>query len=504
MTDVDMDAAGPVASIPQPSAEYRNHTEPVNPGGEASNCPLVVDLDGTLVRSDLLAESAFAMLAANPLRLACHLMLIGRGKAALKAAIAADTPIDVAHLPYDDRVVALIDEARREGRKVFIASASNERYVAAIAAHVGADGWFASNDSENLSSRAKAKRLVEVFGEKSFDYIGDGRADLPVWAVARAGIAVEPSASVRRELASAGSNVRVLEPAGNVLRAWIREFRLHQWAKNALVFVPVLTSHRFDVATILAAIGAFLAFSLTASAVYIVNDLADLDADRKHPTKKNRPLAAGTIPILTTVPVAIGLLIVACGIALAINPRFAAVLFGYFVLTTAYTFHFKRKMLLDVVVLATLYTLRVVGGMAAISVDVSEWLLAFSMFVFASLALVKRYIELATRLDADLPDPSNRNYRKSDLGVIMALAAATGFNAVTVFALYISSDTVRQLYRHPQVLWFVCPTLLYWLGRTLMLADRRLMDDDPILFALKDRTSLVAFALIAIVMIAAI
>lgn len=468
-----------------------------------SDVPLVVDLDGTLIRSDLLVESAFAHVGENPLRIVALLSALRRGKAALKSAIATETAIDVAHLPYDDRVLDLITEARAAGRAIYVASASNERYVAAVAEHIGADGWFASDDTTNLSREHKARRLVEAFGERRFDYVGNDAADLPVWAVCRKGWAVQPPPAVRKAIAASAREVTVFDPPPGRVRAWIKLFRVHQWAKNALVFVPLVTAHRFGLGSIVDAIGAFVAFSLAASAVYVINDLVDLEADRKHPSKRRRPLAAGTVPILAAVPTALGLLAGAGVVALLITPLFAAVLLAYLVLTTAYTFHLKRKMLIDIVALAALYTIRVIGGAAAISVPVSEWLLGFSMFIFASLALIKRYVELAGRVDADLPDPSNRNYLKSDLDIVGALAAAAGFNAVTVFALYISSDTVRQLYHHPQALWLACPILMYWLGRALMMAHRRLMDDDPIFFALKDWNSLLAFALIGLIMVGA-
>jgi 4-hydroxybenzoate polyprenyltransferase/phosphoserine phosphatase len=472
----------------------------------SSLVPLVVDLDGTLIRSDLLVESAFAHIGTNPLRVFPLIAALARGRAALKAEIAHGAAIDVAHLPYEDWILNLIREARAAGRPVYLASASNERYVGAIADYLGLfDGWFASSGHENLSASTKAARLIETFGEKRFDYIGNDRADLAVWSVARRSLAVHPSASVRRALLAINREAEIVElPKSGQLRSWIKLLRVHQWAKNALVLVPVLTAQRLDLLSVTQAVGAFFAFSFAASAVYILNDLVDLDADRKHPSKKGRPLAAGTVPILKATVVGPILVVIAGGLALSITPLFAGVLLGYMILTTAYTFILKRKMMVDIVALASLYTIRVMGGAAAISVPVSEWLLGFSMFIFTALALIKRYIELAARMDADLPDPANRNYRKSDLDIVAALAGAAGFNAITVFALYISSDTVRQLYRHPKALWLVCPILLYWLGRALLLAHRRLMDDDPILFALRDWNSLLAFGLIGVIMIAAI
>lgn len=466
--------------------------------------PLVVDLDGTLIGSDLLVKSAFAHLGHDVTRFGKLLAALVRGKAVLKAHIAVTTNIDAAYLPYNEQVVEVIRQVRASGRPVYLASASNERYVSAIAEHLGLfEGWFASTDAENLSSSVKAERLTKAFGERGFDYIGNDCADLAVWAVARRRIAVQPSAAVRSRLLALDPDATLLSRAGGRLRTWAEQLRVHQWAKNALVFVPLLTAHRFDPLSFGEAVAAFFAFSLAASGIYLVNDLVDLDADRKHRTKKYRPLAAGKIQVVDAMFVAPILVVVAAIGAFSLAPLFGVVLLGYLALTTAYTFVLKRKMMMDVVTLAILYTLRVVGGAAAIAVFVSEWLLAFSMFMFVALALIKRYTELAGRLDANLPDPTNRNYRKTDLGVITGLAAASGFNAVTVFTLYISSETVRSLYAHPQLLWLICPILMYWLGRVLMLAHRRLMDDDPILFATRDRVSVIAAGMVGMILIGA-
>jgi 4-hydroxybenzoate polyprenyltransferase len=265
----------------------------------------------------------------------------------------------------------------------------------------------------------------------------------------------------------------------------------------------MLTAHAYSLQYLLSACLAFVAFSLCASSAYFLNDLIDLNADRLHPTKQKRPFACGAISIVEGVVAIPILVLLAFGCAALISPLFAAVLLAYFVLTLAYSFTLKRRLIVDVVILATLYTIRVIGGAAAISVVPSEWLLAFSMFIFTCLALVKRYVELAMRLDKDLADPSNRNYRLMDLPIIGALAAASGFNAITIFALYVNSPAVSGLYRHQQVLWLICPILMYWLSRIVVLAHRRVVDDDPIVFALRDRNSRIcAVAMIAVVLLA--
>ena len=350
---------------------------------------------------------------------------------------------------------------------------------------------------------AKAQQLVAAFGEKGFDYIGNDAADLPVWERAGNAIAVRAPAGVARRLAAIAPDAEHLGHERPTWRTWAKLVRVHQYAKNALVFLPLLASHKFEPAAFLQAGLAAVAFCLCASSVYVLNDLVDLQDDRRHRTKFARPLASGAVPLmhgLLAVPL---LFLAAILVAAAVSLPFLGVLLAYFAITTAYSFYLKRKMLIDVLTLATLYSVRVLGGAVAIEVVVSQWLLAFCMSLFVSLALMKRYVELAARADANMPDPSNRDYRTGDLEVVSALAAASGFNAVTVFAFYISSETVNPLYSRPGILWLVCPVLIYWIGRALMLAHRRQMDDDPVVFAIKDRTSLVAMAVaVALILLA--
>jgi 4-hydroxybenzoate polyprenyltransferase len=273
--------------------------------------------------------------------------------------------------------------------------------------------------------------------------------------------------------------------------------------KNALVLVPLVTAHQFAAQPAAKAFLAAAAFSLCASGAYILNDLVDVAADRAHYSKRNRPLASGAVSPVHGAIAMVLLLAGAMAIATLVSPAFLGVLFGYLLLTTAYSFWLKRIMLADVVTLAMLYTIRVIGGAVAIDVVMSEWLLAFALFIFMSLALIKRYIELVGRLDGNLSSPANRGYEVGDHPVVAVLAAAAGFNAVVVFTLYISSEAVHELYARPQALWLVCPILMYWIARVLMLAHRRLIDDDPIIFALKDRVSWLAMIAIGAIMLLA-
>lgn len=474
------------------------------PAGESGR-PLVVDLDGTLIASDLLIETAFSELGRRPQSLYDMLTALSRGKAALKHRLAEPADFDPSTLPYDPEVLALVRKVKTEGRPVYLASASHRRLVEIIAEHLGEfTGWFASDEATNLAGARKAQQLVEAFGERGFDYVGNDAADLAVWSKAAKSFAIRAPSGVRRKIAQTNLDIEHLPCQRPTWRTWAQMLRVHQYAKNALVFIPLLMAHVFTLEAIFQAILAFVAFSLCASSIYILNDLVDLQDDRRHRSKCNRPLASGAIPLMHGV-VAIPLLFLAAvALGAVVALPFVGVLLGYFALTTAYSFALKRIMIVDVLTLAGLYSVRVIGGAAATGVWVSEWLLAFCMMIFMALALIKRYVELAARRDARLPDPTSRDYKLSDLDIVAALAAAAGFNAVTVFALYVSSDDVHQLYTRPQLLWLVGPLLMYWIARALMLASRRLMDDDPVVFAIKDKVSLMTFAATALLMFAAI
>ena len=462
---------------------------------ESQAVPLVVDLDGTLIRSDMLIEGAFTAVSESPHALIAAAFALRRGRAALKDALATVARPDPSRLPYDEAVLGLIHEARAAGRDVYLASASNWRHVKSIADHLGLfTGWFASDEETNLSGRRKAEKLVREFGTKQFDYIGNDQADIAVWDVASRAISVRATSGVRAKLESRHSDVKHLESDRPTLKRWLKLLRVHQYAKNGLLFVPLITAHAFSVSALISALLGVVAFSLCASSVYLLNDLVDIEADRAHPTKHLRPLASGTIPLSHAVIATPLLLLAGFAVAFAIGPAFLAVLAVYYCLTTAYSFVLKRKMLIDVIALASLYTIRVIAGAAAIDVVLSEWLLGFSLFIFMSLALIKRYVELAVRLDLGMPDPTNRNYKVSDLQIVAVMAAVSGFNAITVLALYISSPAVHVLYREPRLLWLLCIVIMYWIGRMLLMAHRRWVPEDPIVFAIRDRVSLLTLA----------
>jgi 4-hydroxybenzoate polyprenyltransferase len=470
--------------------------------------PLVVDLDGTLIRSDVLIESGFAYLKAAPHRFYEPLLWLARGgKPGLKAGLADATNVDVTVLPYDPTVLEWLKAERAAGRSLVLATASHERYAQAISEHLGLfDRTFATNDTVNLSSHKKREKLVAEYGEKGFDYAGNSHDDIAVWQSAERAYVVNPSNGVERAARKIGNVERVIESRPPTAKTWAKSLRLHQWLKNLLIFVPLLAGHKLSSLELdIAALLAFLTFGLCASSVYLLNDLLDLEDDRHHPVKRKRPLASGALPLTWGLALFPVLLVCAFASAWIFLPwRFCVVLLGYYALTLAYSMYLKRQVMVDVVVLAMLYTIRIVAGTAAIAGYLTFWLLAFSMFIFLSLALVKRYAELYSMKQRGLVKTRGRGYVASDLSLISSLGTSSGYLAVLVLALYIQDAKTTNLYRYPQVIWLACPLLLYWISRTWIIAHRGLMHDDPIVFAARDRVSLAVVALVGLVFWAAI
>lgn len=460
--------------------------------------PLVLDLDGTIVASDTLIECALRLLASNPLALLRALPLALTNRAAFKHRLATLAHLSPATLPYNQAVLDLAQTARAEGRQIYLATAADSRMAQAVGDHLAIfDGVIASDGQTNLKAETKAQALVARFGRAGFDYAGDTTADLPVWAQARRAIVIAPSPALLAQATRANPNLETLGarlswPARARLLA--RALRLHQWAKNSLIFVPVLAAHRAQPAVLGQAAIAFLAFSLCASSVYLLNDLLDLPHDRAHATKRRRPFASGALDVRWAAALIPALLATALTAAAALPGAFLSMLAAYYVTTLAYSFVLKRRSVWDVITLAGLYTLRIFAGAAATTIPISPWLLAFSLFLFFCLAVVKRLTELTLflRTAPVRATLSGRGYGAEDLDMLRSMAASSGYMAVLVLALYINSAEVLPLYRTPSALWVLCPILLFWISRVLMISNRGQMNDDPVIFALRDRVSLLA------------
>lgn len=459
---------------------------------------LVVDLDGTLIKTDLLHESFWAALARDPRAAASAACGLARGRAELKRRLAEGVPLDPEQLPYNDDVLEMLRAWRESGGRTVLCTASAQAYAETVAAHLGVfDEVYGSADGRNLKGAIKADFLRERFGAQGYDYIGDSPADLPVWEGAQRAISYDLPARHRRRLDSAAAEVEHHGVARRSSGAYLRALRPHQWSKNLLVFLPAIADHDFSAATLFASALAFTAFCLVASSVYIVNDLLDLAADRAHPRKRMRPFASGALPLAQGAAGAATLL--AAGLVLATIAggwALLALILAYVALSTSYSLWLKRKLVIDICTLAGLYTLRIAAGGIATGIELSVWFLAFSIFFFLSLAAVKRQAELVDGVATGRKQAAGRAYHVDDLPIVAMMAIAAGYVSVAVLALYINSDAVQALYGRPQMLWGACPVMLYWLSRMVMMAHRGSVDDDPIVFALRDRTSWICAALV--------
>jgi len=454
--------------------------------------PLVVDLDGTLVRTDLLVESVFALLRRNLLFVFLLPLWLIRGKAHFKHEIARRVDFDARLLPYQEQFLGFLRSERAAGRRLALATASNEKFAEAVALHLGLfQDVVASTAVINLSGHRKLERLQGLFGAGGFDYAANAMVDLPLWKAAHSALLVNPERGVLAAAKRQGEVARVFDDrTGRPLRHYMAAARLHQWLKNLLIFVPLVMAHQVnDPQLVVQAIIAFLAFGLCASSVYLLNDLLDLPDDRRHPTKRRRPFAAGSISIAGGALLMPILLVSAFVLALVLPIEFLGALALYYAVTLAYSLRLKRAALVDVLTLAGLYTVRIIAGAAAVSVVPSFWLLAFSMFFFLSLALVKRFTELRLMEQDDRTTSSGRGYRTSDLEALSQFGSASAYGAILVLALYINSEAVQGLYTHPEVIWLLCPLLLYLVTRIWLLARRDQLDEDPVVFLIRDRRS---------------
>jgi 4-hydroxybenzoate polyprenyltransferase/phosphoserine phosphatase len=467
--------------------------------------PLVVDMDGTLLRTDLLHESALIFLRQGPQRLLQLPLWLATGKARMKREIAQRVTLDPSCLPYHHEFLDWIRSEHERGRSIVLATGSDLKLAQIVAEHLGLfDDVLASDGSVNNSSRRKAEALVDRYGERGFDYAGNSRDDLAVWKRARRAIVVSASSDVRRAASERFEVEREFAGWRGGPGAWFRALRLHQWMKNLLLFLPLLGAHRiFEPTSLKHTALAFVAFGLCASAIYVINDLVDLEHDRQHPRKRLRPFARGELSLLSGVVVCAALLAASVALALAVGFAFSGWLLLYFGLTASYTFWLKRKEVVDALSLAALYTLRILAGGAAAGLHASFWLLAFSMFLFLSLAFVKRFSELRLMLEEGQELAKGRGYRVDDLPLIEMMGVVAGFAAVIVLALYINGETISILYRRPEIMWLAVPLLLYWISRIWIKAHRGLMHDDPVFYAMKDWISIISGVLFIGVMWAA-
>ncbi len=454
--------------------------------------PLCVDLDGTLISADLSIESLFGGLRKAPWIVFLLPFWLLRGKCFFKEALARLADIDASVLPYHHGVLSLVEKARSEGRLTVLVTGSHHKYAERVNAHLGLfDEFMATTAGCNLTGRTKAGRLRERFGEGGFEYVANAKVDLDVWRMAASAVTVNAPRRVLREVESFGRPHFHLPDTPVPFRSWLKAVRIHQWTKNALLFIPLIMAHRIlDPSALFSVSLAFVAFGLAASATYIVNDLFDLQSDRLHAKKKHRPFAAGVISAKAGAIVAALLLGAGVVLALFLPGPFQVALGVYVVSTLLYSFRLKEIASLDVIILASLYTLRIIAGAFAAGLALSFWLLAFSMFMFLCLALVKRVAELIELRNRESRTERiqvrGREYSTEDIPILQIMGASSGYLAVLILALYINSSEVLALYRLPEALWLIAPVLLLWVTRLWVVTTRGYMDEDPIFFAIKD------------------
>jgi 4-hydroxybenzoate polyprenyltransferase/phosphoserine phosphatase len=481
---------------------------------------LCVDLDGTLVKSDTLHDSTLSVARHHPAALLSIPGWLIQGKAALKRHLANTVQLDVTHLPYNRELLQYLEQQRSTGRPIYLATAADADTANRIAAHLGLfTGVLASNGQLNLAGKNKLAAFQSRFGD-NFSYIGNALPDLPLLQHCQEPMVANPTPGLRAALRQSHINpVRTFDERATPLKAWVKAIRLHQWAKNVLIFLPLLLAHALAPGLIAGAVLAFISFGLCASATYIVNDLLDLEADRQHPSKRRRPFAAGDLSALSGIMVIVLFLAASLTLALLVpsvisrlSPglfllyphRFLVWLGIYLVTTLAYSLRLKRAVLVDVIVLSGLYTVRIIAGSAATGVAVSTWLASFSIFFFLSLAFVKRFAELENLRERGGVSAGGRGYNIADIEQLRSFGSASGYASVVVLTLYISNLDAAQLYQHTNRLWLLVPVLLLWISRLWLRASRGQLNEDPVVYAITDRRSLLLGVLVALIVLSAL
>jgi len=482
---------------------------------------LCVDLDGTLVKSDTLYDSALVLARHRPAALLNLPRWLAQGKAALKQHLTSAVQLDVTHLPYNRELLQYLEQQQAAGRPIYLATAANSVLAQRVADHLGLfTGVLASDRNVNLAGNNKLLAFQSRFGD-NFAYIGNALPDLPLLKSCQQPMVANPTSRLRSALHSAGiTPVRTFTEEVSPLKAWLKAIRLHQWAKNTLVFLPLLLAHAWAPGLLAAAFLAFLSFGLCASATYIVNDLLDLESDRQHPRKRLRPFASGDLSVLSGIFVVVLFLAASLTLAMlvprviaelspqllsSIKPHYFLLWLSIYLVTTlAYSLRLKRSVLVDVIVLSGLYTIRIIAGSAATGVAVSTWLGSFSIFFFLSLAFVKRFAELESLRERGGAQASGRGYHIADIEQLRSFGSASGYASVVVLTLYISTLDAAQLYHHTRRLWLLVPVLLLWISRLWLQAARGQLNEDPVVYAITDRRSLLMGVLVLAIVLSAL
>jgi 4-hydroxybenzoate polyprenyltransferase/phosphoserine phosphatase len=456
---------------------------------------LVVDVDNSLIKTDLLFEAMLKYVKLNWQNIFyLTFAILSMNKVRLKKMVAEKVSIEPENLPFRNSAVSLIMEKKKAGYKIIIASASPEKWILPIANHLDFFDFVSASKDTNLKGLAKYEELEKRFGLKEFEYLGDSTTDIPIWQKCGTAILVNPSSNLEKNVKKVSKVIGVITDQKNPCKVLLKQLRIHQWAKNTLIFLPLILAHKFEQASILMSLLAFVSFSLGASSVYLMNDISDIDADRAHHKKRSRPIACGDLGIGPAIAILFTLLILSLIVGNFVGDSYLLVLIGYLLANILYTFKLKKEVVLDVILLSSMYAIRILAGAVAIGVFVSQWLFSFAMFFFFSLACVKRYTEISKSQNKLTID--GRGYRRSDGDLIMGIGVSSGLVAILVFLLYLQSPSFKDLYKQQEYFFFISPVLLYWIARVWFLSVRNELNDDPVVFAIRDKTSWICFVIV--------
>lgn len=460
--------------------------------------PLIIDLDGTLILTDSLHETLLILIKECPYSIFRLIKIWFQGKAKFKKFVYEQVGYKADKMPYRSEIIDYILQEKLKGRRIYLATAAYKGIADKTADFINYfDGVIATDAELNLKGIRKLEAIQQKIGQ-NFIYAGDSDADIVIWKKSCGAIIVgDKVKKLTKKIQN--ENIPIIKHFGNSdfnLATWLKAIRLHQWLKNILLFVPLLTAFEFyDLHKLYTIVVAFLAFSLGASATYIFNDLWDLQNDRDHVNKKLRPFAAGNLSIVQGIKASIILLISAILIAIYVSWSFLGIFLLYLLITTLYSFRLKRVVLLDIIVLSVLYTIRIFAGGIVTNINISYSLLAFSVLIFLSLASVKRCAELVAISD-EKNEITGRGYIKSDLDILWPFGLSTYIGAIILFGFYINAPDTIILYNRPSLLWLVQLFMIYLIGNLWMMTRRGFMHDDPIVYLIQDKKSLLLLALI--------
>lgn len=465
-----------------------------------TSIPIVADLDGTLINTDLLHESVILLLKKNPLFIFLFPVWLLKGKVYFKTKLHQFVQINFPLLPYNKPLLDFLHKESAGGRQVILATASLQANATEIAKVFPIFSLTHGTENLNLKGKNKLDVLLKLYGKAGFDYVGNSYSDLSIFEASRYSFLVSADKILEKRAKKVSNLQYIWKSRKNTFKDYLKAIRAYQWIKNILIFVPLVTSHSFNIGDFITTLEGFFAFNLVASSGYLLNDLLDLDSDRAHARKRFRPVASGNLSIPVACILAICVFSAGMFLAAILNIQFLLMLASYFLLTLAYSLYMKKIALCDIFVLALLYSVRVIAGAILIGVSLSSWLVAFSTFLFLSLAFVKRYAELHRVADSAETTNKAREYSVSDLTLLQTMGIAAGFLSVIVFSLYLDSAEVALLYSRPKLMWIISFLFLFWISRVWLKAAHGEMTDDPIIYAVKDKTSYLLFLIIGVIL----